>query len=160
MAALGLLTIGGLLSLRPLLVPVPTLSASSTLVFLESLTGAFEASRAADSFGGFAGSLLFLLAALHALWLAPQARSLYARVAAAARRYLPLEPALPAPPYARLDEPAVDLEAPPTEPLPLSAMSPPPVAVAASDSPFNPYEHEPFVASGTNPSPGTMKMST
>ena len=174
-APAGGLLIAGLLSLRPLLVPIPTLSRSSTLVFLASLTGAFEASRATGGFGRLFGSLLFLLAAVHALWLMPQARAFYAQAIAALLPYLPGDPTPAAPPpYIRLDEPVVDLEAALHEPPPLSSMSPPPIALRGEaavggeaagggvhgSGGFNPYEHEPFVAPGTNPSPGTKKMST
>jgi len=162
MAALSALLIGGVLSLRPLLVPIPTLSRSSTLVFLESLTGAFIASRATDSYGRLLGSSLFALSALHAAWLLPDTRALYSRAAASLLPYLPLDrtPAEP-PAYMRLDEPVVDLEAAQPVPPPLSAFSPPPVLVREGESPgFNPHVHEPYVVPNTNPSPGTMKMST
>lgn len=155
MAALGGLLVGGLLSVRPLLVIVPTLTHSSTLVFLESLSGTFEASRAKGGLGLVGGMVLFCLAAIHALWLVPRVRSISAHgIAAVLSRPIGQERV-----YASLKEESTAEASVPNiaKPIPTYSFPPPPVKVTKNK--FDPNHHDPYIRPNSMPSPTTMLLS-
>ncbi|KAL1507447.1 hypothetical protein AB1Y20_008284 [Prymnesium parvum] len=153
-AFLGGLLVGGLLSLRPLLVVVPTMTQSSTLVFLESLVGAFAASHAADAVGRFVGTVLFSLSGFHALWLWPHGRLVFSRAAANMLHRWRAPPSAHL--FSRLDD-AKDPETAVARQEPYLCL--PPAHVATREDGFNPYDDTPFIAPNSHLSPGTKMLS-